>query len=506
MSSIIETQTMADFGMRRILKFQIAKLLMIETGTYNEMYYRPYTTTITPYTMEDICNRVIQSGSGKVSGTVLAGAAQNILSPSATHQGLIDIPSGWRERRIRFILEAHCEFTLGSPLIYYIQGYTSYPGVNPSTGSIAPDMEFIINSIETVVNTTLLTPVGVQSGSLMTESFQVLADNKWNGPFGPNNRYSMRPCDIFTGMQTAYYNGAMDYVADVSFKDYRCVVKKEPMKSNRMNNIPVNYIGRVLEGYNNGISMADFGQGDKDIITMAKDSTYETPIGENPIIRMLGDIKGVGIVNRFYYGDLERLDPNVRNVTNFTVFGDAQRTTIPEAGSTEYWNGSDRTTVVATMLSSSIPAIMASLMLTKVTFRSTNHSVDGVPVTTIIDARSLITGDISRMCNAFKWRLHNEVINDMTYNNQELYFLDMDINIFGDTSMRIGLGGSQAVDYVVPTFCDTLFSPVLAPRKEVYEMVVHDFDTLVNTVTDTFNNSVYDSNVHNNQIKKIIGI
>lgn len=474
---------------RTIVSMRVAHLLMQETGTYNPLYQRSYHTDLNNGTLGAIVDRVNEFGNGKISGALLAGVAGNMLSPSPTPGNEINIPNGWGERRIRFMMEVHCEFSVGAFMVYYLQGYTSYPGVSMS-GAVADDMEFIINSIIGVSRIQQMTPVGVQTRDSICESSQILADNQWVSPYQTaGTKYLMRPQDVFTGMHSAYLQHGYGVLEDNGFTDARSMMRTEAVRSSRSNNVPTNFVAKVIDGYTTGNSLQQYGQSDQDIIAAARQHTTEDNLSENPVIRKLSEFRGMGISNRFTFNEFQHLDPGIRQVTDFVVLAAPYRAQLHSAGQTAFWQGSDMDTVAATVLSQAVPAIMMELLLSKVSFRSTNHDIGGQMNTVIVDAKSMTTADLTRHYEIFISRVQREVLYDLTFGNQEPFMLEMTIDMFGETMINLSFGANPMTCFVTPSFCDNLYVPVIAGTKEEYGVLVHDFDQLVNTVVDSVNNA-----------------
>ena len=78
-------------------KMRITGLLIQDTGTYNPMYIRPYTTHVTKEAANAISDRVNQTGD--INYATFSGIAGSIIAPSAVALGEIPIPNGWGERR-----------------------------------------------------------------------------------------------------------------------------------------------------------------------------------------------------------------------------------------------------------------------------------------------------------------------------------------------------------------------------------------------------------------------
>ena len=142
---------------RAISSMNVTRMLMVETGRYNPMYQRPYETNINNHALNAIADRIMSTDSKRATGSLVSGIASSIAAPSSTPGQEIQIQYGWSERRIRFVMEVEYTTSLGGKGIYYIQGYTSHPGVS-MTGAVDPYMQFIVNSFTAVNRVETLTP------------------------------------------------------------------------------------------------------------------------------------------------------------------------------------------------------------------------------------------------------------------------------------------------------------------------------------------------------------
>lgn len=469
-------------------RVRVAKLILQESGTYNVLYHRPYKTTVTPHDLENITTRIDQTNGQKITGSLLAGVASNILSPSASPEGNINIPNGWNERRIRFVMEVHVDTSMSSNIIYFFQGFTSHLGITPS-GHIDPNMEFYINSFIRVSRLTQQTPYGTYLKDIVTESAHVLNGSLQNNMSNLNNPYIMRPQDIFHGIQSNYLNNVYINNNSGSVIDTRITLgNNQGLRSKRDNNLPANYLANIIDSFQNGNMLAEFGQENHDVMSRCASLVVEEPISENIFIRAINNVKGYSLGASFNFGDLEKVDPNINAVTNYITLGQVQINQLHTAGQTAYWNASDRETLVATILSNSVPAIMMDLMISKLHFRTTNDSIGGVVNTIIIDGKSLTDADISGNFQYFKTRLEKEILYDISFGNQDIYLIEMQVDLFGETKISVSLSGGPVIMYAVPSFCDSLTVPVIAGSKDSYFNVVHDFEVIMNNVNTANNN------------------
>jgi hypothetical protein len=461
-------------------QIKIAKLILQESGTYNPMFSRPYQTHIDDGVMRSIVRRVEEKANQPITGNTLAGAASGMIQPSATPGAEIPIPMSWAERRIRFIMEVHVMLATGSTMIYYFQGYTSHLGVSHG-GHVDPNMDFILNSYIRVTRTQSQGPYGMVVNDVVTESAHIVNGAIVNQIHG--DVYSMRPQDIFSGIQAAYTANAYSALTgNNQLNDYRSKLSGESVMSKRSNNVSGQYLAKVVDTYRTGQQLLEFGQGEGDVTGRCYDLSQEPTAFENIFIRQISNIRGTHTSTVFNMSNLIAIDPNVESVTDYITLGNTQSMELHSVGQTSFWNGSDRETLAATILSNAIPALMMDLFITKIYFRTTNHTYGGVPNTVLIDAKSLSTADMTMNYEMFKRRLEQEILFDVSGAGQTTYTLDMYVDLFGETRITISLDGGPAIPYTTPSFCDSLLSPVLALNKDSYFNVVHDMETLFNAL------------------------
>lgn len=459
-------------------RINVAKLILQESGTYNPMFSRPYQTHIAPDVLQSIVRRVEETPGNTITANTLAGSASSIIQPSATAGSEITIPMSWTERRIRFLMEVHVTMATGNMLIYYFQGYTSHLGVS-NGGHIDPSMDFILNSYIRVSRGTAMTPYGLVTEDKVTESAHIVNGNIVHQQ-ASNDMYMMRPQDIFSGIQSAYLGNAYTAFEGDKLHDFRAKLSGESVMSNRNNNVSGQYLARVIETYNNGRNLLEFGQRESEISGRCYELTKEQTPFENVFIRAISNVRGMHTSTSFRYNDLKQIDPNIDNVTDYLTLGGTVATQMHNVGQTEYWSGSNRETLGATILSNAVPALMMELFITKIYFRTTNHTHGGIPNTVLIDAKSLTTADMSANFKTFLSRLEHEIMFDISSGGHVSYVIEMQVDLFGETRISIGLDSGPMISYTTPSFCDSLLTPVIAQNSESYYNVVHDMETLFN--------------------------
>jgi hypothetical protein len=454
---------------------------MQETGTYNDMFIRPYEAYLDGSTYNALQNRLDNQSTGKMTGSTFSGLDNPILMPSATHGGQIHIPHGWRQTRITFMMEVEVTLSLGEVAIYYFQGYTDYPGVSP-TGSIDPNMLFVINSVTRMKVVKTHTPAGIVPVMAMQANNQYLSDPYYTDPTSQEVKHTLRPYDIFIGIEKSYI-GEMG--SQTNAVDFRNILRQGPSLSKRTNNIPSNYLANIFDVNNISSMMANLGDGHSNVLGRAISESKEDSMTDNPFILELSRRSGHNNAGTFRYGDLIAIDPGATARTYVTELSRDARAGLSVAGSSAYWNGSDRETVAATVLASAVPSLMTALSITHVRLRSTNYTIGGMFTTDVLQVHGITeTIDLRPYIQVFVSRLETEILLDITNGGQTPITVDMDCKIYGDTTIELSFAGQPPIRFVAPTLCDSLLAPVSTNSFNHYRDLVTNIEHLSNIVAD----------------------
>jgi len=482
---------MSVLGFNSISKLNVVSLMMRETGTYNAQQVRPYHTVMNNDVVRVLTDRLMNSHDKQITGSLLSGISGTFIEPKADSEGEVSIANGWDQRRIRFVLKLRCETHVGAVTMYYIQGYTNYTGISLQTHAVAPDMVFFINSIIQTRVTNIQTPMGVRMSETMFENSHVLADNNYSNLRSPNIQRLMRPEDVFVNMQTKNLPGMFsDSMNHSAITDDRTSLLGEAVKSRRNNSIGSNYAARIMDAYGKATDLLEFGENQTNILRNARGNVIELSAAIDPFLARLTAMNNSAVGNKFTYGELCAIDPNVDNVTNYEVTGPTQLASMHNAGSTSHWHGKDRLTQAATILSQSVPALMMELFISNLYLESSNYDVGGNMNTKLITAKGLTNADMTQNYNMFIHRFEQELINNLTYGNSTSYALKLRVDMMGDTWISISLNGVPALDFVTPSFCDNLMAPIITTNPNTVGLLINDFEVLTENIREAVGTSM----------------
>lgn len=488
----LEGYEMNSMGFNKATSIRVVKLVMQETGTYNPQFIRPYTTNVDGKVVETLVDRVMGSTNRKIDGSMLSGLASAFITPQAAPESQVNMINGWDTKRIRFTLEVICDNALGVQSTEYVQGYTSHSGITNNM-NIDPDMDFFINSITQTRKQHIPTPVGIQVIETIVDNSHILADNNWQGITTPNQQRMLRPQDVFCNISHNHIPYSFENDGDRNINgsgifDARTVMKMDATKSRRRNGLGGAFAADIMSAYTTSTQLAEFGQNEDSLVEAARANVVEQQASIDPFLSAISNITQGVVSNRFRMSHLMRLDPNIVNVINYAITGPTQMSQVHQMGQTNHWQGSDRITQAAVILSQSLPAIMMDLMINSVYFKSTNHDITGQPTTIILTGKGFTNMDQTRHFDLFKHRLEREIINDMTFGNQSSYNLEVKANLLGETWITIAIDNSGSFDFVTPSYCDNLFVPVITRNPEVVRTLASDFESLNAGIKDAMGN------------------
>jgi hypothetical protein len=475
---------------------RIEKMFLQETGTYNQMVYRPFETHVDGQALNNFLNSTSQLGSKGITifPEVAAGTASALIKPSTTPQGVVGIPLGWNERRYQFVLYVDVTMRTGMVIKYYVQGYTNYCGVTPN-GIIDPNMELIVNSVFQISRATMQTAYGQEALDVITNVSHIVSSN--NHSVDMNNRsmntsdfMKMRPLDLINGVQSSHLSDTINSIYGghryQTVVDNRFILEGNPTASKRNHSIPTNYMTNLFNSYNQAVNLADFGMDSQNIYQRAVQLSYadEAQLDKNYFLYEMANICGRPTTDRFTFSQLASLDPNLKNVTHLMSLGSQGLSRKHQVGQTANWNSVDNETIQATMLANTIPSLMMEFGLTGLDFAMTNNVIGGMPIMHINNVESISTGSSVKNVELFKVRVLNEVMKDISMNNMIMYNISMRVSVFGECWISISLNGQAAVDYSTPTFADALYTPVISTNKDLFRHNVACVEQIFNQIQE----------------------
>lgn len=491
----------------------ITQLVIFEVGTYAQQYRRPWETNYTGGIVQQF--QEASMGATSYDAATFGGVAMSFLKPTAAPEAPVNIINGWGNRHAKFLMTIEYNSSVGTRMQSVLTGYTeSNEGIIGANGmsvamgaglvNVANDLKFTINSVIRVRKTRDFGPNGFQETQMVADNSHLLVDPGFESMYNQGARSErMRPTDVFATMVRAPLAHAArreNSQPGGGMWDQRTATTNLAVKSRRSNVIPSNFVGRIIDNYNNAMHQsADPTRAGTEVYNNARSFTRDELVSSDEVLNMLSEVNGEPIGNTFQFRHLLRLDPSIAGRVQGRVSGGTQRVAAHEAGQTMNWDGSDGITLAATIISQCVPAIMADLGLSKLQFKMHNmfatsggySSVDPtthvgsasyIPEFVVLRARGFGDQDYTPQLKQLELRFWFEVMKDLTYQNQVAFMVEVTADLIGETVINISMDSSEMRQYVTPSFADASLVPLVTQNFDRPLQVAEDFNVLMDAV------------------------
>lgn len=478
----------------------VRRLMLIRTGRFHDQVQRPYQIHTDPSLQHQLVETTHHGAKLEVSN--LAGIAGQIMRPTAVGIGGIAIPGGWAEPRMRFLLEVEHPDMQGNNTIQYISGYTDYVGMGQmdtmGQAALDPNMKFFINTSINTRNVVTANPYGVTQ-SLRTN----MANHVINAasPTGLDTfqqaMQTQRPEDV-VGTITTNHDEYADFSLNLgsSFGNAGGVNASHLKLSNRSHGSAPRYMSRLFKGYQAGMQMsssgADMMELNNNVIENIRD---ELPSSD----RFIGNLvrHGMSLAENTWFSLRELYDLCPDAVHTTKIVEERQVQHVPD-----YRNMSGgladvtQETIIATMLSNALPALMTDSLMTEVAFVVNNRNLDGSSSFVPLGANSFTGGaqqqiNLRQHMNQFEARFMNEVWRDLTRHGVLDLELRVQFSLLGTSTVTVQFQANPAETFHLPTFSDALFTPVLAAGYQQVKHMAQEVDTLNNILQTDLSPNAY---------------
>jgi hypothetical protein len=461
---------------------RIHRLIIAQTGTYNEQYRRPYTSSLDGQSHNRILETIERSSS--ITPSTMAGVSNQFIKPQATPECSVGIANGWGTQRLRFMMEIQSQDMMGNITSEYVVGYTDHAGLSMA-GHLDPSMTFTINAINSTRSKTQFSQThGNQTHQSFVDASSILVHDQYDGAIKPNQMYGLRPEDVYYQLDNQIIQEGLG--EDAFLTNARNLITTRAIKSQRSNAIAPVYIAKVLNSYLQ-TTRADTTSGPSELYESARCTVTSQQSSADPFMAFLQSKGQTGTNYRFTYGDLLALDPNVSHpsVTLTVPIKPLWQSNLHQAGQTSSWAGTDYTTLFATTISQSMPGYMLACGLNKLHLFATNLDTTGAINIQPSNWKSFSENvDMTNAITSLCYRLEHELLRDLSHNGQVSFNVEVCCDLLGDTLVRVSLNGDPLIDYVTPSFCDSLLTPMSTNSNTLLNGIASDFSSLMREISD----------------------
>lgn len=477
--------------------------ILSQTGTYQEQNLRPFGITVNAATLSKL--ETVTRGGTNIGISAMQQVANDIIKPQAMPEGQVAIANGWRSRRFRFLMKVYEKHPLFGGMTTQRIFFGTTDNCDASSNYLEDSMRIYFNS-ETVVTETLRPGQnGPIKEVMVTGSNQIVSPIEYQS--GPaSNLYSsptahlVRPEDMFSIGQsqavvdTLNRTGALQGGVDMILDSRTMVGQGGAYKySARRDTSPTRYLADTMGAMQHAVMESQMNNFDG--IPTSKDHLYQEAqshstnqdIHSNTFFAALKDHCGFMEKGYVTFGELRALFPELNRyneVTHFAMDNGQSIRKVNYAESANHWNGSDPTTIAASLLAQVIPAAMMDNYIRNISFAATNGQggagnnfsieIHEAATKSVIDGVNMIP-----YLQAFLHRLRVDVLGVISHNNTMSFNVSMMSDLAGDSVIDIRIGAEAVIRYVAPTCCDSLFSPVLTRRDDLPRQMSADLLYLV---------------------------
>lgn len=483
---------------------EIIDFILIQTGTYQDQYLRPFDVDVGPSQTARLAEAT--NGGQSLDISSIEQVASSIIAPKSKTEGVSHIPNGWNCRRFSFIMRVkeEAKFQTGSSIERVFYGYTDQS--DASFNNLDPQMRIYFNSELTIATDVRPGPQGVPlTSSRVLSASQIISPMDMAGPnnngvFG-DSIYLVRPEDAFNythdvnTTQALTRNGAIDGSVDEMFDTRSMSSHGGYFKMNRRyDNSASRYLQRALAGYNHGLMESrdehDGSAVGDVVLSSASSHVKNQEMYQINFFNILKEDCGYLEQSFVRYGDLCNVFPNLDRIANFTMDDGRSIRRLSTADQSNSWNGGEYHNIAPAMLAQVVPSIMMENFIRQINFTVVSGNGYGeyfidVNHQSVRMVSSNIPDDRVLQCiEEFKRRLVVDILNYITHNNQIFCSIGMDTNLLAESVIDIALDTEPVVRYVAPTFGDGLFTPVATRDIEMRNNVCGHLDWLMQNTFD----------------------
>lgn len=496
---------------------RVLSFILTQTGTYQDQHLRPFMARVEAHHIDTLSRTTNNGRSLNVSA--VQDVAGEIVRPQAETEGVAGIAEGWRSRRFRFmmVVEESIPFMPHDRTRRVFFGYTDH--CDASINHLDPRMRIYFNS-ETVIKDFIRpTPNGPVHEARVVGSNQIVSPLDLSGQVqsayhASPTTYLIRPEDVFSMGQTMEVVRNLESVGriqgpiDMTYDSRAMVGRGGAYKySARRDTSPTRYLSDTLNAYQHALKESEMMQDEDDHMDRA--TLYGTAqaraanhdIHSNTFIARLKDHAGFMERGFVTLSDLYQTFPETRTdqVTRYSLDDGRSIRRVSDASDSMSWDGSDHTTIGASLLAQVVPSVMMDNFFRVLSFSATNGmGLDQYVIDIHPDnSRAVVDGLVMRpYFEEFQRRLIVDALGSLSNRNQRSFAVSMICDLAGESIIDITLDGAPVVRYVAPTFSDSLFAPVITRNETLPKHISEELLYLVQEIVPGTAEQVVMNSIH----------
>lgn len=477
-------------------QFRVVRFELFESGKYQPMYSRPYQFESNQHHI----NRIVDETQHGVdlNPIRIAGLVSDMVKPTSYASNALDIANGWHEKRILFVLEIECKVAaFGTVRTAVLTGYADRSDVSFS-GFIDPQLVLYINSVANFNNLQEPTMYGLVTRKVLINNSQFMASNltrnyqpilnDYNNPgrayYSPDGKLQMMRPEVIVGGIAAH---ELHNISSSVFDTRTHINKGAPILSKRINNTSPHYISSMLTSIRDQQDIqaqAPHPDAGFNMYNQASAAVAEPSIYSDPVLTLIAQRTSLEQTGWIKLAELENIFPDIKDPgkanfhvgTNVSAFNPNQAYVDYEGS--ERWDINSYEVQVASQVITGIPALMTECLMSRVSFFLSNDVaagfvLSGEPIIQVTDANMLIDGiDPVEFIRIFISRVKNELMVALTRMNNLVVTVSGVIELAKDINLTVSVNNGTPTPFVAPTFCDTVYSPMLTNNASIVDNMI----------------------------------
>lgn len=492
---------------------------LVETGTYNPEFLRPYVVSASDADLNAIAD-VVDSEGGIINSGTLSGLSGRVMQYAnrVDERDLIEIEGGWDERRFSFIIEVverqrdEEDMDMGREVVTYLSGYTDCFDIaqrnftrhgrnNNQEILLAPETEFFVTNLRRIERDSRIV---LANNQLIIPSYYRDQSHRRDN----TGLYTLRPRDVFNkeSIQHREYRGGDrgDSIIIDATNELRGAI---PTASRAANLNSATYLSSSINALTQAEGQAStrrdmFGnlRGNSnsraDVYGRAKSFIREDHAYEpNSFLALIRQSTSFQNDQTFTWEELQKLfgTDGLENLTKIHAFDRVERDSrVSLREDSAHWDereNSGTNAVIATVLKQSLPAYAMESLIYACRIEAVNalsrsermDAIDGirVVVSDVVFAAKFDTRTQEQLIRDFENAIAIDIMKDLSLNNEIIFDIVVDLDWRFDSFYHVGVDGDEPIMFSAAGFSSSLTSPIISADASTAELIGRDLRSIV---------------------------
>lgn len=441
-------------------------------------------------------------GGRNLTANALSRSVGSAISMNSRRGRMADIPGGWSEKRLSFIITVLTSDYEGGKQRQVLTGYTDHSGVNFLRGTLDEEMVLFVNNSIIIRDTETHSSRGTIYRPRLESSDYVIRgrEGRREGHIGYiEGERLIRPHDIFNNIHISEIQraaGGADKIMDV-----RGELGGEIKLGRRRENNAADYLSSVVRtgvmaetseqrGWN---PESQFGGELESRAEVAAGALNSGRIDDNPMFTEFMNecdfAKRASITLRSFRNCVDWPDTyRGQDVTHIITPKEMTHRGYESAdrGTYDNWKGADPNTVAMRLIAQSVPSILMTNYIADAIIKFNNDNIQGEMKVVMFSPRALIPGtNIDAYATAVEETLRVQVFDPISRWGETLIIGEINCSAVTNIKIKLSIENEPAEIRVVPLYCDGLLSPQKTEDTFGADKITTDLQSTIQEITDS---------------------